>query len=281
MAVARTSSVPEDFRPRVVSGLLLAVAAVGANYVSVSALAALVGFIALVMSWEWGRMVRGPSIDGRTVMHAIAVAGCVVLAAIGQPLLALALIVIGTVTVSAMKFDRKAVLSGLGVAYVGLPAVILVWFRATDTPEVSGASAILFLFIIVWTTDSFSYVCGKLIGGPRIWPTLSPGKTWAGTIGGITFAGLAGLVFAYVTAHGAPDRVVLMALVLSMAAQLGDLAELALKRAHNVKHVSQLIPGHGGFMDRMDGVVAAAIVAAGIAAVLNWAQPGHALLYWH
>lgn len=260
---------------RVVSGLVLAAIAVAATYAGGAGFAALVMLIAVVMSWEWGRIVRSESHDVAIVaVHAsAAVAGCV-LAAFGLPLLGAIAVAIGAAVVLVLAYNDNGRWSAIGVLYVGLPAIALVWLRGGSS---AGAAAILFLFAIVWTTDTFSYVCGKLIGGPKLWPWLSPNKTWAGTIGGVVCAGIAALVFAVVTEQVSLSFAA-TGLLLAVAAQTGDLTESALKRAFNVRNASNLIPGHGGFMDRMDGIVGAATVAAMIAAINNLDQPAIGLL---
>jgi phosphatidate cytidylyltransferase len=153
-----------------------------------------------------------------------------------------------------------------------------------------GFLAVVFLFVIVWTTDTFAYICGTLIRGPKLWPSVSPNKTWAGLVGGIVFAGLAGLLFALLipldagAADGGPQgaglKLALIGLMLSACAQTGDLAESWLKRTFQVKNASTLIPGHGGFMDRLDGVVAAATLAGLIALASDGGSPARALLFW-
>ncbi len=159
---------------------------------------------------------------------------------------------------------------------MGAPVIALVWLRS-DAPH--GALAIRFIYAVVWATDIFAFVCGKLIGGPKLWPRISPNKTWAGTFGGLGCAAVAGGLFAMWIGHPSPLALAFAAGLLSVAAQLGDLGESALKRAFGIKHASLLIPGHGGFMDRMDGIVAAAVVSALVALVINPPAPARALLF--
>src|SRR5262249_45708203 len=133
---------------------------------------------------------------------------------------------------------------------------------------------------IVWATDTFAYLCGRLIGGPKLFPALSPRKTWAGTLGGIAFAALAAAMFSATLPRSSAAMLAATGIGLSIVAQVGDLAESALKRAFSVKNASDLIPGHGGFMDRMDGIVAVASVAALLAAARGGHSPAHALMFW-
>jgi phosphatidate cytidylyltransferase len=268
--------VPGEVALRIISGLVLAIVAVGATFVGGVTFAGLVIVIALVMAWEWGRIVRQESDDITvTAAHMTVIVGAATLAAVGQPLLGLVVLGIGVMLALVLANGSHPRWSAAGVAYVGLPAVALIWLRGAET---DGALATLFLFTVVWTTDTFSYVCGKLIGGPKLWPWLSPNKTWAGTFGGVVFATLAAFGFAIAMQHASPLSLATTGLVVAIATQAGDLGESALKRGFNVRNASTLIPGHGGCMDRMDGIVGAATVAAVIAALRNFDQPAAALL---
>jgi phosphatidate cytidylyltransferase len=143
-----------------------------------------------------------------------------------------------------------------------------------------GLIAILFLFGVVWATDVGGYIAGRLIGGPKIWPAVSPKKTWAGTLGGIVAAILAGSLVSIGAGLGATHAVLLSA-ILSVAAQAGDFLESAFKRRFGVKDASHIIPGHGGVMDRLDGFLVAALIAAAIGlAHGGWINPGRGLLVW-
>ncbi len=142
-----------------------------------------------------------------------------------------------------------------GAFYIGLPVAALIWLRGQDRETA------LWLLLVVWATDSFAYGAGRLIGGWRLMPSVSPKKTWAGLIGGIAgAAAIGGLV-------GAGLRLDVWALaaasaVLAVVAQGGDLLESAIKRRFGAKDSGTLIPGHGGLLDRVDGMLAAAPVAA-------------------
>jgi phosphatidate cytidylyltransferase len=144
-----------------------------------------------------------------------------------------------------------------------------------------GLVAILFLFAIVWATDICAYFAGRAIGGPRLAPRISPKKTWSGMIGGLVGGVLAGLIL--LAAMGRPVQPVhaLVALALSLAAVGGDLFESAFKRRFQVKDSGSLIPGHGGFMDRLDGFVTAAILAAVLGIVRSGGgDAARGLLVW-
>ena len=143
-----------------------------------------------------------------------------------------------------------------GVAYAGLSGFALAMLRDDDR---SGLVAILFLFAVVWATDIFAYFVGRAVGGAKLAPAISPGKTRSGAVGGAAGGVIAGLLLA--AAAGAGNLVTLgfAALVLSVVSQAGDLFESWVKRRHGRKDSSHVIPGHGGVMDRVDGLVAAAL----------------------
>jgi phosphatidate cytidylyltransferase len=149
--------------------------------------------------------------------------------------------------------------------------VALTWLRSD--PGV-GMLLILFLLLTVWANDIGAFVVGRGLGGPRLAPSISPAKTWAGFWGGITAAGLVGGLVALVAGAQAPLAAVVLGAVLAVVGQGGDLFESAIKRRYKVKDSGQLIPGHGGLLDRIDGLVAAAPVLALFQAVvgsrLNW-----------
>jgi phosphatidate cytidylyltransferase len=121
---------------------------------------------------------------------------------------------------------------------------------------------VLFLLLVVWAGDIGAYLVGRWIGGPRLAPSISPGKTWSGAAGGLVAAVAAGLAAAHVLSDSASWRAVVVAAVLGVVAQSGDLLESFVKRRLEVKDSGSLIPGHGGLFDRLDGVLAAAPVAA-------------------
>jgi phosphatidate cytidylyltransferase len=159
-----------------------------------------------------------------------------------------------------------------------LPAIALVWLRLSAQ---WGLLAVLFVFLVVWATDTGAYLAGRFLGGPRLMVRVSPNKTWAGLVGGLLAAVLIGIAFAAVVEDGNAGRMAINSFVLALTSQAGDLVESALKREHGVKDASNLIPGHGGFMDRVDGLVFAAIVAALFGLIVNVHDPARALLLWN
>ena len=223
--------------------------------------------IAGVMAWEFMRMDGRCGTTQRIAVSAAAV-GAVVAMSLGQPAVAFGLVVLATVAVVAA--DQMAGRKGLhmghfSVIYVAVPAMSLLYVMA-----VGGSSSVFWVLAVVWATDIGAYAFGRIIGGPKLAPAVSPNKTWSGAIGGLLSAVLsaAGLLF---WGYGQPAAVGLAALAggLSVVSQCGDLFESALKRHYHVKDSGGLIPGHGGVMDRFDGLWAAAPVAAAFCLILG------------
>jgi phosphatidate cytidylyltransferase len=145
---------------------------------------------------------------------------------------------------------------GMGIAYVSVPALALVFLRE----QADGLLLALWVLATVWTTDIGAYFAGRSIGGPKLAPTVSPNKTWAGLIGGVLAALALGLVLH--ASAGLPLQLALASPILAVIAQIGDLYESALKRQAGVKDSGNLLPGHGGVLDRLDGLVPVAPAAA-------------------
>jgi phosphatidate cytidylyltransferase len=268
----------QDIVPRLASGIVLAVGALALTWAGVWPFALLVLAVALIIAWEWGGIVRGASVDTIFVVSALAIVAAVLLTASGTPGLALIMLVVGAILAALLGFGDRGHLSSLGVLYAGLPAISLIWLRSSSQ---WGFAAVLFVLLLVWATDTGAYAAGRAFGGPRLAPRWSPNKTWAGLIGGVACAMLVAAVLGYVVETGTIGRMVIGAGVLAIVAQAGDITESALKRQHGVKDASTLIPGHGGFMDRVDGLVFSATFAAVFGLLVNVHDPARALLMWH
>jgi phosphatidate cytidylyltransferase len=165
-----------------------------------------------------------------------------------------------------------------GILYAGALPVACILLRADPR---YGFAAIVFLFAVTWATDILAYFVGRLAGGPKLWRRVSPNKTWSGAIGGAAAAIAAGLAVVHAAQIANSLAVAGLALLLSVASQAGDLFESALKRRFGVKDASHIIPGHGGIMDRLDGFLAAAAVAAIIGVARGGMDaPARGLLVW-
>jgi phosphatidate cytidylyltransferase len=271
-------ALPQDLVPRLASGVVLAVGAMTLTWAGLWPFTVLVIAVALIIAWEWGGIVREASVDTIFVVSALAICVAAVLTACGTPGLGLITLVVGSILAALLGFGDRGHLSSLGVLYAGLPAISLIWLRSS--PQ-WGFIAVLFLLLLVWATDTGAYAAGRGLGGPRLAPRWSPNKTWTGLAGGVASAMLLAAALGYMAETGSIGRMVIGAGVLAVVAQAGDIAESALKRQHGIKDASTLIPGHGGFMDRVDGLVFSATFAAMFGLLVNVHDPARALLMWH
>lgn len=220
-------------------------------------------WIALVTAAAIGLFVEWLAVVGLAGAVALAIRGGVALAlggicfAVGRIDAALIVLTIGLVAVVSTAPDRRS-WAAAGFCYAAAAEIASVLLRLDP---VMGFAALMFVLVIVWVTDSGGYFAGRGIGGPKLWPRVSPKKTWAGAVGGFVASLAVGYGFA-VFDLGRTVPLLLAAAVLSVASQLGDLLESAVKRRFGVKDSSHIIPGHGGLMDRLDGFVAAVVLAA-------------------
>jgi len=255
---------------RILFGGFLAVAAIGLALSPWPELfAAITALMTLFAAREWHRMVRAPAKAAQMERHALhiqtiitgATTACALTAMVYEIVpAAFACLVLGVVAsyVWAQRHDDNPLWHAGGVLYIGLPAMALVALRVFPLqPQL----VILGLFLLVWATDTGALVFGKLIGGPKLAPRLSPGKTWAGTIGGsITAMVVYGF---YIALFGFDaERAMVFALAFSFVAHGGDLLESFIKRRFGLKNSGGLIPGHGGMLDRVDSLFAASVVLA-------------------
>jgi phosphatidate cytidylyltransferase len=271
---------------RAASALVLAPVAIAAAglggwvFVTVCAIAA-----GLVL-WEWTLLVAHRA-DLRILIPGLAaLLAAALLTGKGEPSAAIAVLVLGALIASGMvaalpRADREETAPGwaaTGVIYAGIAFIGPAGLRGD--PE-KGFAALLFLFATVWATDIFAYLVGRSLGGPLLWQQLSPKKTWAGAIGGLCGGVVAGALVAYATAGTKPLVAGVLALVLSIAAQGGDLFESWVKRRFGAKDAGALIPGHGGMMDRIDGFLAAALIALVLGSLrVGIAASARGLLVW-
>jgi phosphatidate cytidylyltransferase len=251
----------EDFWVRAASGLFLAGTAVGALALGGWFFAIFWLIAALGANWEWQRLIGAPLPLLRVLAGAGLLVAAVVLFRLGRVEIAflLAPLVVAFVVWAAGPGFRLWAASGL--FYAG--GLLLSVLSLRQDPFF-GACAIGWLFAVVWGTDVCAYFGGRLIGGPKLAPRVSPGKTWSGFLVGISCGAALGAGVAHVwpTAQAPLGPVFALGLAAGALAQAGDLFESWIKRRFGVKDASRLIPGHGGVMDRIDGFVAAAIFAA-------------------
>ena len=267
IAVSAVTVPPEAEAPeagslgrRAVSALVLAgigVLSIGAGGILFN-VAVLV--VAALLVWEWARLAD------RSAVRA-GVAGLSVLAALTVGLvfspLSIAFGLVVAVAVVWLAARLIAVPSGgwiaLGILYVGAWAVAVLWLRAEPT---GGREAVFWLVAVCVATDTGAYFIGRLIGGPKLAPRLSPKKTWAGCIGGLLCAGALGYGAAPYMRMSDAALLAAASVGVSIAAQLGDLLESAAKRRYGAKNSGSLIPGHGGLFDRFDSIIGATLAVA-------------------
>ncbi|RDV01240.1 phosphatidate cytidylyltransferase [Undibacter mobilis] len=263
---------------RVISAAVMAPVAIGAAWWGGWIFAVFWVLAALAVLWEWIGLVAGR--DHR--MLVLSCGGAIVLAAIlawtDHPVAALLLMALGALAASIFvtRAQRLWIVGGIG--YAGSMMLAPMILRGED---VMGFIAIVLLFAVVWTTDVLAYFTGRAIGGPKLMPAVSPKKTWSGAIGGTIGAVAAAVAVATLFGGFNTAAIAGLAVVLSVVSQAGDLLESHIKRHFNAKDASQLIPGHGGAMDRLDGFWAAAIVAVAIGIVRGGLdEPARGLLIW-
>ena len=250
-----------DLRSRVISAAVLAPLAIAAIWEGGLLWAAVILGTAAGLAGEWVRMCGASlgSAAGLAIPVAILLAGGLVVP--GHPVAALALLAAGF-AVAAWAGGRHHLRLSLaaGVPYIGFACIAMLSLRADPA---AGRVNVLLMMLVVWASDVGAYAAGRLIGGPPLAPRISPKKTWAGAVGGLVAAVLiAEAAAGLVGGASFSGRIALIAALLGIAAQAGDLFESFMKRRFGVKDSSRIIPGHGGLLDRLDGVLAAAPVTA-------------------
>ncbi|NWG25610.1 MAG: phosphatidate cytidylyltransferase [Pseudorhodoplanes sp.] len=262
---------------RIASAVLLVPLAIGTAYLGGWAFAAFWCVAALAVWWEWTRLLGFGTASPAVVLGFGTLVALAPLVLNGYGPLAW-LAAASAAIVIAVLAPQHRVWAGVGMAYAG---ALLIATLALRQDEIAGFVAILFLFAVVWMTDIFAYFVGRAVGGPKLAPSVSPKKTWSGSIGGVLAAAAAGLAVLRPSGPEAMTKLALIILLLSAVSQAGDLFESRLKRAFHVKDASTLIPGHGGVMDRLDGFMAAVVVAYVLGVVRNgWDAPAQGLVRW-
>jgi phosphatidate cytidylyltransferase len=262
-------------RQRIASALVLAPIGLAAAWFGPPLLSIVAAAAAGLMAWEWGRLCRIGRSGGSAIIAAIivVVVASVIAATLALPRPALAVAVVGSAAVGVLsRGSFQALLVAAGMLWIALPSIALIWLALDPR---AGWATTLWMLAIVWATDTGAFAAGRTFGGPRLAPRFSPNKTWSGLLGGVVCAalvgGAAGLLLD--SAHIVP--LMLLSGALAVVAQTGDLAESIAKRHFGVKDSSGLIPGHGGLLDRLDGMLTvipavALLTLFGGGSVLTW-----------
>lgn len=254
---------------RILAGLALGLPVLLVAWLGTPAFEVMVALAAGILAREWvGMTGPGSSYWGGLLLGVVVILAVAIAAGLGIAA-ALAALAVGTVLV--VLATRGAPWMTLGALYIGLPSIALIWLR---NDPVTGRNVVIWLLLVVWASDIGAYAAGRLIGGPKLAPRISPNKTWAGLIGAIIAAAATSAAFAAVV-DGAPSGAAVLGGLLAVVAQSGDLAESWVKRRFGVKDSGKLIPGHGGLLDRVDALLAVTLVVACIAAA-----DGGALTRW-
>ena len=267
-----------DLRKRVLSAAILAPVALACIWLGALPWTLLIAVAAAGLGVEWvhlcGGRVRAPA--GVAVPCSVLLAGAMAVggqAGIGVAVLGAAALLVWLLAPA----DPQAARLAAGIPYLGLAAIALIWLRRDWT---AGRANVLFLVLVVWASDIGAYLLGRWLGGPKLAPGISPTKTWAGVAGGLLAALAAGLGTARLIGGDLGGTASLwhtarVAAGLGLMAQAGDLLESGIKRRFGVKDSGRLIPGHGGLLDRLDGLLTAAPAAAALALAL-----GRGVLLW-
>lgn len=263
--------VSSELLQRVVAALVLIPIALSAVYVGGWMFTLLAAVAVILMASEWEQVTGGARAGRHTYLNVLA--GLTALTAVSYGQLDIALITVAVGAIASFLLPRHDGVHSrwpsIGVIAVAVPAICLIWLRAAD----SGMTVIVWLLLVLWATDSGAYFVGRLIGGARLAPLISPGKTWAGFFGGTAAGALVGLAISILVQDVSAIRAVLASVFVSLAGQGGDLAISVVKRRFGVKDMGTIIPGHGGVLDRLDSLLFGAIAVSALALVFEETVP--------
>ncbi|MGK2871444.1 MAG: phosphatidate cytidylyltransferase [Alphaproteobacteria bacterium] len=255
---------PSDLKIRALSALVLAPIVLGAVWLGDLPFLLMIAVAIILMACEWARLTCAPNwyIEGCILaVSGVAAAQLIVQSGETSGVLQISLVCVtilaGMSLIGFMGWVRGEQLRWrlLGVPYISLGPASLVWLREQENV---GLTLILWLLLVIWAMDIGAYFAGRAIGGPKLAPRVSPNKTWAGLIGGMTSAAIVGGAVASVSGFRPVLLLAVVSALLGAWSQAGDIAESYVKRHFGVKDMSNLIPGHGGILDRLDGLLFAA-----------------------
>ncbi len=244
----------DDLKPRLLSAIVMAVIGAGCVISGGVLFAALISISAGLMVWELRRMVE-PDFSMPALQAGLAAAIAVAISAF-VPIWIAILVLSGVVSLLTALTPRHWVVFGIYSALILTASLGFILMRS----EI-GLTWMLWMIFVVIASDTFGYLAGRTIGGPKFWPRISPKKTWSGTVAGWLGAAVVGVVFSAVFKlfPGLWGQMALLSMATAFAAQMGDIGESAIKRRCEIKDSSNLIPGHGGVLDRFDGMIGASV----------------------
>jgi phosphatidate cytidylyltransferase len=244
-----------DLRTRLLSAIVMVVVGAVEIWLGGTAFAALVVVLTAVMVWELAAMTASARVRTPVTVGVAAGVALMLALVLRSEIAALFLMVPTLMLVLTPRRDRR-----LAGAYA--LGIMLAGYGLVDLRQAGGSTAILWLVAVVVASDVAGYFAGRMIGGPKFWPAISPKKTWSGTVAGWIGAALVGLAF--VSSVGASWLLVPVSALVGFAGQMGDIAESWVKRRSGVKDASNLIPGHGGVLDRFDALIGAVVFVLGL-----------------
>ena len=278
----RLSRLGEGLIKRVWSALAILPLVLLAVWAGGPALLVFLAIAGFIMSYEWVRLLASAQPCGDAIVLSGGLFALLLVAHLASPNDALRLLLVFLFVLGGMFWFfcwRVTPVVG-GMVYLGWPLLAVVFFR----DSASGGFVLLYIFLTVWSVDIFAMLSGKLIGGPQMAPHISPNKTWAGLMGAVFGAALVGLV-AYYTANTlvaltlALPVILLLGGVLAVVSQMGDLFESALKRKYDLKDAGSILPGHGGVLDRVDGLIGT-LIFLHLIVLLRGQSPLYSILVW-
>ena len=251
----------DNLRLRIISGLVMAPVAIVLVWLGGWYFLGLTIVAGLLMNVEWDRLCQG---SGKGI-HVWLLAGTIVasgvLLQLDQMYWSLGIAGVGSLASAGMRGGRHMVWTLMGSIYIIVPILALIWLRREPS---TGLATVVWLLFVVWATDTGAYVFGRLIGGPKMAPGISPNKTWAGLLGGAATAALIGFPAGWLVGVQSFKYLVVAGAILAIVGQIGDVFESSIKRHFNVKDSGTIIPGHGGLFDRLDSLLFVAVVYAAV-----------------
>jgi phosphatidate cytidylyltransferase len=250
-----------EFGLRVASAVVLVPLVLLATWAGRPYFHLMVALAAVLMLAEWLRLTETRGIGALEWIRAVVLVAALALGLLGFWIQGVALLLVLSVVsfVTGHPRDGVRLWPVFGTLYIGIPCLSILWLR--ELPDV-GRDLVFALLAVVWATDIGAYIAGRVIGGPKLAPKISPNKTWSGSIGGLVAAAVVGVGVATLTARLNILPALLLSVGVAIAAEIGDLFESLLKRRFAVKDSGALIPGHGGLLDRLDSMLLAAPVLA-------------------